>query len=277
MQQVNAWSLYTFGYVVHAIRHIQPATPLANLTSSMSAAYERLELIIQAGGYHAPLPRRCIESAQQLHAMIAVVMNEARTNPGELINHQHLVNLRASLDFFEQALSHAFDDVPFFVATEKGTHRTSKLLVKADENLPQEVRNRLTNEIRDDIKAAGKCLAFDTPTAAGFHIIRAVEALIRAYHARATGTTLSTRSRSWGTYLTGLRKHGADQKVIGMIEHIKDFYRNPIMHPQESLTPDEALSLFHTSLSAIVQLDAATQAILAGSVPITSPPSGSTP
>jgi hypothetical protein len=52
----------------------------------------------------------------------------------------------------------------------------------------------------------------------------------------------------------------ADVKVIGMLQHIKDFYRNPIMHPEESLTSDEAFSLFNTCLSAIVQLDAATQA-----------------
>jgi len=44
-----------------------------------------------------------------------------------------------------------------------------------------------------------------------------------------------------------------------MIDHIKDFYRNPIMHPEETLNADQALSLFHTCLSAIVQLDAASK------------------
>ncbi|HEX5707149.1 MAG TPA: hypothetical protein VFX96_07625, partial [Pyrinomonadaceae bacterium] len=64
---------------------------------------------------------------------------------------------------------------------------------------------------------------------------------------------------------------------IGMIGHIKDFYRNPIMHPEETLTADDALSLYYTCLSAIVQLDAAIQSLSAGGAAAPSPPSGSTP
>ena len=42
--------------------------------------------------------------------------------------------------------------------------------------------------------------------------------------------------------------------------HMRQFYRNPIIHPDQTLNANEAFSLFNASLSAIVQLDAAIEA-----------------
>lgn len=153
-----------------------------------------------------------------------------------------------------------------FSLSNIGTHSTSKLLGNAHANLPTDTVARLSSAVIADIDEAGRCLAFDRPTAAGFHILRAVEPLIVQYLNKLSGVVSPpSRSRSWGAYANALRSSRlsatVDLKIVGMIDHIREFYRNPIMHPEETLTSEQALSLFHTCLSAIVQLDAAIEAL----------------
>jgi hypothetical protein len=73
-----------------------------------------------------------------------------------------------------------------------------------------------------DIQQAGRCLAFNIPTAAGFHILKAVESMIREYHLRLTGKHIAAKSRNRGAYIRDLNNHGADIKVTAYLSHIKD-------------------------------------------------------
>ena len=61
----------------------------------------------------------------------------------------------------------------------------------------------------------------------------------------------------WGAFIKVLESHGADAQITGFLKHIKEFYRNPIVHPDSNLTTDQAFALFGASLSAITMLDAA--------------------
>jgi hypothetical protein len=170
---------------------------------------------------------------------------------------------RGLLDTFNREFEHESRDLNIFSVSNVGTHATSKLLAHAHRNLPEAVYSKLTKQVIEDVDEAGRCLGFDRPTAAGFHILRALEPLILEYHNKVTGVALPLRSRSWSAYIKRLKKDRyaarVDAKIVAMLEHIRDFYRNPVMHPQDTLKLDDALSLFHTCLSAIVQIDAATE------------------
>src|SRR5918911_2868722 len=90
-----------------------------------------------------------------------------------------------------------------------------------------------------------------------FHILKAVGSMIREYHLKRTGKQVAAQSRNRGAYIRDLNTHGADTRVTAYLSHMKDFYRNPIVHPELTLTSDQALSLFSAAMSAIIQLDAA--------------------
>lgn len=95
-----------------------------------------------------------------------------------------------------------------------------------------------------DFEQAGKCLAFEVPTAAGFHIFRAVESVLRRYYSVMVGTLPKPKARAWGAYIKGLKDApGVDGKVVVLLEQIKDLYRNPIIHPEARIDMKEALSL----------------------------------
>lgn len=106
-----------------------------------------------------------------------------------------------------------------------------------------DLREWFTENELQDIDQAGKCLAFEVGTAAGFHLLRAAESVIRRYYEVVVGTLPTPKMRSWGTYVRTLRKCDADPKVVNAVEQVKEFHRNPVIHPEEQLTVEEALSL----------------------------------
>jgi hypothetical protein len=48
-----------------------------------------------------------------------------------------------------------------------------------------------------------------------------------------------------------LKTGKANQKVVQVLDQIRDLHRNPLMHPQDFLTMKEAISLFDIAKSAI--------------------------
>jgi hypothetical protein len=158
---------------------------------------------------------------------------------------------------FETEFEHDCRELNVFAVSNIGTHSTTKLLEKAHINLPKETVARLPEDVLSEVDAAGRCLAFHQGTASAFHILRAVEKLIVTYRQKILGRPVNLRSRNWGAYIREFRANGADSKVVDYLHHLKEYYRNPIMHPEVVLSVDDAFSLFNACLSALVQLDAA--------------------
>jgi hypothetical protein len=72
------------------------------------------------------------------------------------------------------------------------------------------------------------------------------------YYTHLTGKELPKQNRNWGIYLKRLESvPAADAKVRGALDHIRETYRNPITHPEDTLTEGEAIMLFGLSLSVI--------------------------
>ena len=251
MRHVNMDAFYTIGHHVHALLEIPVGKKFNDIRYSLSTVHTFLEGLIE--GRYVPLSR-CVKAGELL---LQVINDLAKVGT---LGQQDIDRLHLAVYHFEAQLSHELDDLDVYYIPPKGTHSTLSLIEKADENLPSDVRSRLTPEAVYDVKQAGRCLALDAPTAAGFHILRAVESLIRIYVDKVTGKPHPSKNRNWGAYINAIRNNNGDTRVANFLQHVKDTYRNPIMHPEVVLTSDEAFSLFNASLSAIVQLDTAIQA-----------------
>jgi HEPN domain len=126
--------------------------------------------------------------------------------------------------------------------TRKGAFNLTLLVGDATAIFSDEVRSAMDPDEQYDIVQAGRCLVFEVPTAAAFHIFRAAESVMRRYYVAVVGSVPETAN--WGAYLKSLEDHGgADPKILHSLREIKDLYRNPTMHPEKKYSPDEALSL----------------------------------
>ncbi len=125
------------------------------------------------------------------------------------------------------------------------------LIEKGETVLSERTLSSLSASIKSDLREAARCLAFDIPTAVGFHIFRAVEAVVKEYFKTPSFSTPGKYRKNLGGYIEILENNRVDNKITDMLRHLKDNYRNPILHPQDSLESDEADSLFGVAKSAI--------------------------
>ena len=148
---------------------------------------------------------------------------------------------------FETLLEDELQKVPLFCCEEEelGNLSVDKLLDGAHKGYPQDLQRHLPPECQLEIDEAGRCLVYERPTASGFHVLRAVELTILAYLRAIPGFTLPPINRqNWGEYIQQLKNHNAGKGVIDHLQNLKDNHRNPLMHPQDTLTMPQAVSLF---------------------------------
>src|SRR5208283_4893923 len=135
--------------------------------------------------------------------------------------------------------------------------------------LSKKNRELLSPLCLDDIDHAGKCLIHEQYTAAGFHIMRAIEEIARRYYEAITGEKpIDRKNNAFGLSvlvnamegkLPNLASEGKNTKrlqedILPVLKRVARTYRNPIMHPEMTLEEDVALELFDNGKTAITSI-----------------------
>lgn len=150
--------------------------------------------------------------------------------------------LARNIDGLTITLQEELDRLPTFTVIAKGNLDIHRLVQGASQGYPKTALELLDKFITDEVDYAGRCLAFELPTSCGFHILRAVETGMKGYVHAATGTLPKTNQRNWGEYIRILTDAGAHADVIDLLRVLKT-KRNPLMHPQDNLSLDDAIGL----------------------------------
>jgi hypothetical protein len=118
------------------------------------------------------------------------------------------------------------------------------------------VRDKFSRAI-PEIDEAAKCRALGRPTASVFHLMRAVELVLKSAHA-CLGLT-SPKSLNWTDWLTPIREerlrrggtkwaeNNFFQEVWQRLDSIKDSQRNSTMHVESIYTEEEARIIFENT------------------------------
>lgn len=108
-----------------------------------------------------------------------------------------------------------------------------------------------------DLDEAVKCLGASRPTAAVFHLLRMMEAGLRAIHACLGVTTpLTGVNRSWGKILEridtaiegrgkGWNERDSFRGQYAMLVAVKQAWRDPTMHLENRYSEEQARDIFH--------------------------------
>jgi hypothetical protein len=171
---------------------------------------------------------------------------------------------RATLTFETIVLSELPEANIYYVTPKRGYDMTilfnrgeALLSAQAIESLGSS-----STKARDDVRYAARCLASDLYTACGFHAFRALESVVLMYLPVLKITPPSNNKRNLGVYiqlLEGKDEKGKDRdgahkvkpEIIVMLRGLKDFYRNPLIHPEISLEEEEAEGSLQLVISAI--------------------------
>ncbi|HBI42241.1 MAG TPA: hypothetical protein DDY78_05195 [Planctomycetales bacterium] len=143
----------------------------------------------------------------------------------------------------------------------------------ADKNpFGDEVRDRFLDR-SEDMEACGECLGVGLPTACVFHLMRIMEAAVCDLASRLK-TTVNPKD-TWGLILQPidaaidalphgknasnkeLAKHEAFSEAAAYLRHVKNAWRNNVMHPKRTYTTQEAQDIFDgtkTFLQSLIKL-----------------------
>jgi hypothetical protein len=169
-----------------------------------------------------------------------------------VLDYLSVATLEQNVAAFRVVLDSEFQTSGIYLVTAKRGYDIPTLLENAETIFPPEVNEKLP-QIQEDLREAGKCLAFNLGTAAGFHLLRALETVVCSYWYVVMNKAPLPRNRNLGQYITAMAKgdHPNRRKVLFALRQVKDLHRNSIMHPEETLNLDEAIALLNTVQSAI--------------------------
>lgn len=139
---------------------------------------------------------------------------------------------------FDHALATELAHIPHFMILNKGIYSVDALIETPLTVFPEFIISELSEYAKQDIIAYCKAYAFELATAAGFHIARATEAVLKQYVTAFAGNL--PKGRDWGKYVAELNTNGADKRITNAIDRLRELHRNPLMHPDDTLTMAEA-------------------------------------
>lgn len=258
MLRVNEFQIYELANAVHPLTTLSNGATYPLIWFDLYQARTALFSIFNQRALEV-----CIAPANELVAAIRGILPddfaEATAKLGAIGDPPPAIgiaaySIREAALKFETVLSAELSNSDTYWISPKGTRKTSVLMTSARYELPQSTLDTIPAEAAVELDEAGRCLLFNVSTAAGFHLFRATESVIRKYYEIVVGTVPAMKIRNWGSYLLGLRKNNADPKIVAYLDHIREHYRNPVLHPDVLLSPDEAQVLFGVCTSTIVMM-----------------------
>jgi len=279
MLRVNEFQFYELATVIHPLTEASDELKYSDVWFTWSQAATALNQIFQQRALEF-----CFGTANELYAAIGNVVPhdfdkalekwEKKGDPEPELGWGIVQPVRQAASKFETILAAELSNSDTYWISPKGTHKTSMLLKSARSMLPESVAKAIPGAA-DDFDEAGRCWLLDAYTATGFHLMRATDAVMRSYYQAAVGVEPKKKFRNWGAYIKKFREcPTADQKIVDLLEFIKENYRNPVLHPEQNLNETDAQVLFGITVSAISMMALGIEALgkKGGSLPFTPVP-----
>ena len=254
MDRVNEYRFYELGLALSVLRTLDKNAPVGDHAYDFVIAHWEL-----MGLLNSPIgikfSRKIVEGLMEsLNGLIPAQAGGAHKDGKELLDY-HAAGLKTLLSELEAVLKAELESLATYAISQKGAYSTPDLIEHAENMIPGTTRTLLPSAVIKDVREAGRCLAFDLPTASGFHILRAVElVMIELWEQIKAGA--DKKPTNWGAYIAKFEASNIDPKITTMLRNLKDLYRNPNAHPEDTLDEDEATTLFALGVAAIQQMAA---------------------
>ncbi len=254
MLRVDGAYLYKLGINLRTINDLPKVdTPRIDVLFDLIQVKSALNEFVNQSLFRPGL-RVLSQPAQELYAAIDSIAPDLGpdVNYAEIIHGWRLAGLVTKFASLENILIATLQTLDLYYVSQKGGFDTSVLTDSGENLFPGSLLAKVP-EAAIDVAAATRCLAFELPTAAAFHLHRANEAVLRKYFDHLAGESNRPPSGNMGEYINILKtKKLGDLKVLDVLKSIKDLHRNPLMHPDDSIKSiDEAISLYAAIRAAI--------------------------
>lgn len=258
MQRIDGYYLYSVGAALHPLSTIRYDTKFQDaflpcfvaegaLEPFLFRSVFKLKTSLQKGGELLAAIKTLREAAG-----IAIGKEEEKEKQIEWLRAYNVSN---GITQFETVLAAELGLSDIYLVSKKRGYDTSDLITNGIVLFPSELVPKVP-EAELDINQGARCLAFELPTAAGFHFHRANESVLHKYYDAVTKGKPRPAGRNIGDYLGALKSHRAGEPaVLSALKDLKDLHRNPLIHPEHTLEDvDEAIALLGSIHAVVVRM-----------------------
>lgn len=247
MIQVDPMYLYSLGYAIHPLSELRADADFKQWLIPLYFAQSSLEGLLGNSVYQ-------LRTSQTAGRKLMGVLQELTKDPNreENIGFYEAYQVTTGVTEFEHVLTAEFGISNLYLVQKMRGYDTTEFIQNGVVTFPPDLSVKVPEAV-SDLNQATKCIAFDLPTAAGFHLHRANESVLHRWYDAVTNNAARPTNRNIGDYLAALQsKNVGKPKILSALKDLKDLHRNPLIHPEESLeSMDEAIALMG-SIHAVV-------------------------
>lgn len=241
MKQTDLNVFFLLGAALEHFRKLSIGMKIAEVVLTLALPEQWLDAFLkQTEGVSLPDSRT---SAKRLHSIIVHITKGWIQNTDRTLAQGELWMLDQGKNKFVSDFARECKNIDVFTVTPKGLYSTRALIEAAETKFPENLLKVMPQQTIQDLKEAGRCLAFEVPTACAFYVCRATEALMLRYYEVLAGQAWSFPRRDWYNYNTQLAALHAPPAITNRLGEIRAD-RNAYAHPEITVPLDEAIVVF---------------------------------
>jgi hypothetical protein len=175
-----------------------------------------------------------------------------KLNNKDSVGDSRLKAVQDAMDRLDAAAKAELKRRTAYVLTSK-RYPLDTLMFECGNLLGTGVFDSLSANTQTDFRLACKQVALEQPTSAAFHLMRALEAEVKALYLTFKKTN-RLKVLMWGPMTDQLRnknKPKPSEKLLSHLDGMRKHFRNPTQHPELFYSTDEAQDLLNSTIVAI--------------------------
>src|SRR5205085_7445097 len=179
MHKVNLSRLYDIAKLIHPLAVIEAGASIEDTLRLLSNA----ELALQELDDTYVLPiLLCKAEVAELKKTVEGLSKAFEDSSESVLSERWANRITDSFKGFEKILKHRLDELNAYFVPDRNPYAASILVDPGGRFIPDTLKKIIPIKAQKEILQAGKCLAFNLPSAAGFHLMRALENVLHPFY-----------------------------------------------------------------------------------------------
>ena len=248
MRPVAAYHYWYFGTAVRYLQDIEEGVPIHQegmVLDCLNTIFEQLDSLKLAVSIETL-------AAERLHKL----RNELKDSDPKatITGHQSRI-LRREITNWRLTLEAELRGIKAFVISPKRLD-VKKILDDVPTLFAPEVFELLSSVAQYDLTEAAKCVAFERPTAAAFHLMRATECVLRDFYCHHVKRN-RCKILLWHQMVHDLQRHRKAKTYTALLRNLDNIrlsFRNPTQHPDKIYDIHESQDLWGLCADVITRM-----------------------
>lgn len=242
-------SIYDYIYLGTVVQYLTHASPGIALQGNGFILHQLETLRQRLDEFDLPVSARAAWKIKELETQLRAVTDRDEISVDEAANLERL------LREFRPTLDAEVTGKFAYIVTEKHLD-VEKLLNNVEGLFAPGVFALLPSIARYDFMEGGQCIAFERPTAAAFHALRATEDVLRSFYCSIVKRKSERKDPMlWGPMLAHLAalppRRRPTASLLSRLNYIRDSFRNPTQHPEAIYDIHQVQDLFNVCVEVV--------------------------